>query len=235
MVLALYLAQAATEMAGNPKPENLAYLACHFSPGGKGLSNLPPDLPPGAMLILDDSAPMDGHDPELIRKQLSDFILERQCEALLLDFQRRDVPGQRELANLLCSSLPCPVGVSEIYAEGLPCPVFLPPVPPDMPVSEYLKLWQGREIWLEAALDGIRLTLMESGCTAETLWDFPEDGQCDKKLHCHYTIKTSADSAVFHLWRTKTDLDDLLLEAESKGVTKAVGLWQELKQSENSQ
>ena len=228
MVLALYLAQTATEMAGNPAPERLAYLACHFSPGGKGLSNLPPPLPPGAMLILDDSTPMDGHDPDLILKQLSGLIQENRCEALLLDFQRRDVPGQRELAKHLCASLPCPVGVSEIYAESLSCPVFLPPVPPDRPLSEYLAPLQGREIWLEAALDGITLTLRESGCAAEPMWDFPEDGQIDKRLHCHYTVKTNADAAIFRLWRTKSDLNSLLAEAESNGVTKAIGLWQEL-------
>ena len=230
MVLPRYLAQTATEMAGNPQPEKLAYLACHFSPGGKGLSNQPHDLPPGAMVILDDSTPMDGHDPDLILKQLSELIQNQLCGALLLDFQRRDVPGQRELAKRLCSSLPCPVGVSEIYAEGLSCPVFLSPVPPDRPLSEYLAPWQSREIWLEAALDGIKLTLKESGCTAEQLWDLPEDGQREERLHCHYTIETAADSAVFRLWRTKSDLNDLLTEAESKGVTKAIGLWQELEQ-----
>ena len=228
MVLALYLAQTAAEMAGNPVPEKLAYLACHFSPGGKGLSNLPPDLPPGIMLILDDSTPMDGHDPDLIVKQLSDLIQANRCEALLLDFQRPDMPGQRELAQLLGSALPCPVGVSEIYAQELTCPVFLPPVPPDIPVSEYLRPWQNREIWLDAALDGITLTLRESGCVAESLWDFPEDGQNDEKLHCHYAIETTDDSAVFRLWRTVTDLNDLLAEAETQNVRKAIGLWQEL-------
>lgn len=231
MVLPRYLAQTATEMAGNPKPERLAYLACHFSPGGKGLSNLPPKLPPGAMLILDDSTPMDGHEPDLIVKQLSDLIQANLCEALLLDFQRPDVPGQRELAQLLGSALPCPVGVSDNYAREHTCPVFLSPVPPDMPISEYLRPWQGREIWLEAALDGIMLTLTETGCAAEPLWDFPEDGRCDKRLHCHYAIETVGDSAVFRLWRSSSDLNMLLDEAGSLGVTKSIGLWQELRQS----
>lgn len=235
MVLALYLAQTATEMAGNPAPERLAFLSCHFSPGGSGLSNLPPSLPPGAMVILDDSTPMDGHDPDLIAKQLSGLIHKNQCEALLLDFQRRDVPGQQELATRLCASLPCPVCVSEFYAEGLSCPVFLPPVPPDIPVCEYLKCWEGREIWLEAALDGTTLTLRESGCAAEPMLDFPEDGQIDKRLYCHYTIETAVDAVIFRLWRTKTDLEDLLTEAESYGITKVVGLWQELGKSIDSQ
>jgi hypothetical protein len=228
MALPLYLAQTPLEMVGNPLSGKLAYMSCHFSPGGRGLSNMPEMLSPGAVLILDDSTPMDTHDPELIGKQLSEMVQRYQADAFLLDFQRRDVPEQQELAKLLSNVLPCPVGVSEVYAQGLSCPVFLPPVPPDRPLSEYLRPWQEREIWLEAALDGITLALTEAGCTAEPLWDFPEVGRNDDRLHCHYSVETAADSAIFNLWRTKEDLDALLSEAESLGVAKAIGLWQEL-------
>ena len=228
MVLPLYLAQTSLEMAGNSLPAHPAYMACHFSSGSPGLSNLPVSLPAGAMLILDDSTPMADHDPELIGKQLSDTIRQHGCESLLLDFQRKDIPGQQELATLLNDSLPCPVGVSEIYAERLSCPVFLPPVPPDKPLRDYLAPWQGREIWLEAALEGITLTLTEAGCSIEALYDFPEDGLRDDQLSCHYTVETTADSAIFRLWRTRQDLDALLATAETQGVAKAIGLWQEL-------
>ena len=228
MVLPLYLAQTSLEMAGNSLQEHPAYMACHFSSGSPGLSNLPVSLPAGAMLILDDSTPMADHDPELIGKQLADAIRQQGCESLLLDFQRLDIPGQRELAKLLTDSLPCPVGVSEIYAEHLSCPVFLPPVPPDKPLRDYLAPWQGREIWLEAALEGITLTLTEAGCSVEPLYDFPEDGLTEEALPCHYTVETTEKSAIFHLWRTRQDLESLLSEAEALGVTKAIGLWQEL-------
>ena len=228
MVLPLYLAQTPLEMAGNSLPEHPAYMACHFSPGGKGLSNLPQALPTGSMLILDDSTPMDGHEPTLILNQLAQAISGLGCGSLLLDFQQRDIPGQQELAKLLSGSLPCPVGVSELYGKELSCPIFLPPLPPDRPLSEYLAPWQGREIWLEAALDGITLTLTESGCTAAPLPDFPENGLTDEILHCRYSIETTADSAIFRLWRTQKDLENLLTEAQSLYVTKAIGLWQEL-------
>jgi hypothetical protein len=228
MVLPLYLAQTSLEMAGNSLPEHPAYMACHFSSGSPGLSNLPVSLPAGTMLILDDSTPMADHDPELIGKQLANAILRHNCKSLLLDFQRKDISGQQELAKLLADSLPCPVGVSEIYAERLSCPVFLPPVPPDKPLRDYLAPWQGREIWLEAALEGITLTLTEAGCSIEALYDFPEDGLRDDQLSCHYTVETTADSAIFRLWRTRQDLDALLATAETQGVAKAIGLWQEL-------
>ena len=228
MALPLYLAQTPLEMAGNSPPERLAWMSCHFSPGGQGLSNQPEYLPPGTMLILDDSTPMDGHDPELILEQLAQLISRYGCESLLLDFQRQGIREQEKLAALLAGSLPCPVGVSEHYAGELSCPVFLPPVPPDRLLSEHLTPWQNREIWLEAALEGITLTLMESGCSVEALFDFPEDGQADNKLHCHYTVGITGKSAIFHLWRTRQDLDALLAEAETLGVTKAIGLWQEL-------
>lgn len=228
MALPLYLAQTAAEMIGNPHVWPLAWMACHFSPGGQGLSNLPQVLSEGAMLILDDSTPMEFHDGAMIAWQLSDTITRHGCESLLLDFQRTNIREQQELAKLLADTLPCPVGVSEIYARELSCPVFLPPVPPDRPLSEYLAPWQGREIWLETALDGITLTLTEAGCTADPFYDFPEDALTDKQLSCHYAIETGIDSAVFRLWRTRQDLEALLSEAESLGATKAIGLWQEL-------
>jgi hypothetical protein len=169
---------------------------------------------------------MDGHDPERIREALSDILQKLSCGGLLLDFQRPGNPEQQALAQLLTTSLPCPVGVSEFYARELNCPVFLPPVPADRPVKDYLSPWQGREIWLEAALDGITLNLTQAGCTEAPLTGFPEDGWQDKRLHCHYSIETSENAAIFHLWRTAEDLQALL--ADAPGVTRAIGLWQEL-------
>ena len=228
MALPLYLAMTPGEIAGNfASADHIACLSCHFSPWGRGLSGIPENLPPECLLILDDRTPMNGHDPEHIREALSDSLQKLRCIGLLLDFQRPGNPEQQELARLLTASLPCPVGVSEFYARELNCPVFLPPVPADRPVKDYLSPWQGREIWLEAALDGITLNLTQSGCTETPLTSFPEDGWLDKRLHCHYSIETSENAAIFHLWRTVEDLQALL--ADAPGVTRAIGLWQELR------
>jgi len=230
MALPLYLAMTAAEMQANSAlPEKLSYMACHFSPYGAGLSNCPKALPEGAMLILNDRISCCKHDHRLITDQLIDLIERFGCSCVLLDFQKPGVEEVAALAAKLSDTLPCSVGVSEHYAQKLDCPVFLPPLPLDIPIEDYLAPWQEREIWLDAAMDGVTLTLTEAGCTAVPL-PYPtfEEGFRDEKLHCHYRIETEPDIARFTLWRTWDDLQALLTGAEAHGVTRAVGLWQEL-------
>ena len=75
MALPLYLAQTALEMGGNSLPGRLAYMACHFSPGGQGLSNVPELLPSGAILILDDStSAVDTATDARIRQALKESL-----------------------------------------------------------------------------------------------------------------------------------------------------------------
>jgi len=105
----------------------------------------------------------------------------------------------------------------------------LSPVPPDVPVEEYLRPWQGREVWLEAALDGMVITVTGQGAQSKrVLRSEPgEREHFDELLCCHYSMKIE-DSVVFTLRRTEEDLRNLLNQAEKLGVTRAVGLYQEL-------
>lgn len=225
MVLPLYLAVTAAEFAVcSSFPQNLAWMACHFSSYGTGLSNLPPRLPEDAMVILNDRTPIHGHDPDTILRQLTQ--LRPHC--LLLDFQRPEVRETMELTQILAKELPCPVGVSHFYGKDLTCPVFLPPVPPDVAPEEYLAPWQGREIWLEAALEGVTYTLTENGSTTAPLFQPPQDGFLEESLYCHYKIEVNDTNAQIHLYRTPEDLQNLLKKAKNHGITKAVGLYQEL-------
>lgn len=232
MAIVRYLAMTAAEIRENTGlPPKIAWMACHFSPYCTGLSNLPRTLPPGSLLILDDITPIHGHDPERIARQLEESIGVLGCTGLLLDFQR---PGCGETAALvkhLTEALPCPVAVSELYAAGLDCPVFLPPVPLTVSPAEYLTPWQGREVWLELALDGEVITLTEEGSTPAPLppGEAFADGLTEKTLHCHYHIAVSDAEARFTLWRTREDLEDLMEEAERLGVALGVGLFQELR------
>jgi len=232
MAIAPFLAMTAAEM-GNCSvfPSKIAWMACHFSPYATGLSNLPRELPAGSLLILDDITPPHGHDPVLMTEQLTQCVETLQCSGVLLDFQRQSCPETDALAMHLMKALPCPTAVSDAYAAAeLDCPVFLPPVPPSVPLGVYLTPWKGRNIWLELGLEGEILTLTEQGCTATSL-PYPDPNResfSDQKLHCHYTIESDEKAARFTLWRSSDDLQKLLEEADNLGVIGTIGLFQEL-------
>lgn len=237
MALPLYLAMTAAEMRGNDiLPTQLAYMACHFSSYGTGLSNCPKTLPEGSLLILNDRTPIHGHDHGLIAAQLEEMAQRWVISGILLDFQRPDCKESAVLVKYLSEVLSCPVGVSEPYTDDANAPVFLPPVPLDVPLADYLHPWQGREIWLEAALDGAEILLTETGSNITPLpccAPAPPVHK-DASLHCHYSIETKSSQARFTLNRTREDLDALLEEGKALGVSLAVGLWQELSCQESS-
>lgn len=232
MPIAHYLAMTAVEMAGKSAfPGPLAWMACHFSLYDKGLSNLPRWLPPGSVLILDDSTPIEDHDPQRITASLRECMERLECAALLLDFQRPQAQQIQTLVAYLCSSLPFPLAVSETYAENLECGVFVSPIPLDESMASRLTRWRGREIWLDTSLEGLELILTKDGVKEMPLssWEYPETGLEDRKLHCHYRISLRENSAVFTLWRTIADVCAQLDEAQTLGVTSAIGLYQEFK------
>jgi len=231
MKIRRYLAMTAAEIASFPLPQEVcAWMACHFSPYGTGLSNLPPALPRGALLILNDRIPICGHDPERIAAQLRQTVEALSCSGVLLDFQQEH-PELLPLAEYLTTVLPCPAAVSDRYATKLDCPVFLSPCPHHASLAEHLFPWAGREIWLDLAVDAEVLTLTGTGATIIPLplGELPTDGHQEEGLHCHYSIETEADVARFTLWRTREDLDALAQEAENLGVTALIGLYQEWK------
>ena len=226
MALPLYLALTAREFTDcSSLPAHPAWMAFHFSPYGTGLCNLPPALSEGSILILNDRIPPAGHDPESILEQLRTL----DFSTLLLDFQRPGCTEISALVRFLATELGRPVGISESYARDGDGAVFLPPVPPDVAVDKYLSPWQGREIWLEAALDGLHYTITQEGSAARTLSVRPTQGLIDDALFCHYRGETLRDRVEISLWRTRSDLDALLEKAQTLGVTQAVGLWQELR------
>lgn len=231
MAIPLFLAMTGWEISKNEElPHSIAWMACHFSPYGTGLTNLPRSLPPGAMVIVNDRTPVCGHDPERIAAQLAELVEAHQCGSILLDFQRPDEPQTTAIAEAILRRLNCPVGVSLPYAEGLSCPVFLPPVPPHIPLGEYIAPWHGREIWLECALDGSLITVTGDGSTIMSL-PYSDDSEYphkDTELCCHYKIELSEKQSQFFLRRTSEDLRSLLTMAEGENITHAIGLYQEL-------
>lgn len=230
MAIEPFLAMTAAEIENSSiLPSKICWMACHFSPYGTGLSNLPRSLPEGSLLILNDRTPIHGHDPVQIEQELKSCSDSCAPIALLLDFQRQGCKETAALVRHLLQTLPYPVVVSDIYAGEQECPVFLPPVPPSAGLESHISLWESRDIWLELGLDGEELRLTEEGCTATSLPNFspPEKFHRDERLHCGYHIEVGEDVR-FTLWRTMDDLRALMAEAEKLGISNFVGLYQEL-------
>lgn len=231
MAFPLYLAMTSAEFASaSSLPAHMAWMACHFSSYGTGLSNLPQTLPENAMLIVNDRTSVQGHDPELITEQLLQAFEELKFSRVLLDLQRPDDPQTTTIAKAITQALPCPVGIAASYARGLDGPVFLPPPPLHCPLAEHIRPWQGRELWLEAALDAETITVTAAGSRIAPLQltQIPEPTFPEDHLHCHYHINVEPQQAVFTLYRTPQTLRVLLQEAEELGICCAVGLYQEL-------
>lgn len=230
MAIPLYLAQTAAEFASNsPKPAHLAWMACHFSPYGTGLTNLPRQLPKDSLLVLNDRTPVCGHDPELVSSTLMEIVERLHCRGILLDFQRPDCPDTAAIAAQT-AALPCPVAVSEYYAEALTCPVFLAAPPPYIPLECYIEPWKGRKLWLEMAISCTQITVTKNGSTFSSADH--HDGTAfpfyDEMLCCKYRTEIKGDCVQFTLHRGKEEQAALLKKAEQLGIQCAVGLYQQL-------
>jgi len=229
MFLKRYLAMTAAEIhSAMQLPESIAWMACHFSPYSTGISNMPQSLPPESMLILNDRISIHDHVPDTVAAQLSELAQTLDAACILLDLQR---PGSALTARVVRAVLEraqCPVGVSACYAEDLRCPVFLPPVPLRVRPEQYLAPWQGRELWLELALDSQTVTVTQQGVTVTE--GKPPEGTVleETELFFHYSLCVDTSAAEFRIRRTPADLARLLDAVRPMGVTRTVGLFQEL-------
>lgn len=223
MATGRYLAMQRAEFdEENSIPGQCAWMVCPVSPEWMS----PPPFPPGSLLILtDERIPVDAD-----WAQICQAVRAMDCAGVVLDFQKSKTEQTVAFAARLVSALPCPVAVSEVYADGLDCPVFLSPCPHHTPLAEHLAPWQGREVWLDLAVDAEVITLTAEGAAISPLplSACPENGHREETLHCHYSIETGADFARFTLWRTTEDLERLQQAAEALGIHTFVGLWQEL-------
>ena len=205
MVLPLYLAMTGAEMCTIPHP---AYLMADWS-----------DRPPAGFLpVITDRQPltMQAVD-ELCR-------IAENWDLALLDFEKPVTPEARRLL----ARLPCPAAAPPGYSDT--GPVFLPPAPLHVPLEAYLEPWQGRDLWLDAALRQQTITVTEAGTTFS---DFSpaanlSGGYHDKNLHCRFIQEYYPDRAVFTLFDTPETLADKLNYAAVLGISRAVGLYQEL-------
>lgn len=234
MAIPCYLAMTAAEYAAcSVLPSHIGWMACHFSLQNNGLSNLPQQLPANALLILDDSIPMENHSIDAIVSQLTDAAQEFQIDAVLLDFQRLGIAQEKELAAGLGAALPCPVAAPAEYAVGT-MPIFLPPVPLNKPIRPYISQHSGQELWLDAAPTPIRFRITSDYSICESLSSIDRAlPLADTQAHCHYEIQLSDTCATFTLGRSKEDFSQWLQDAEALGITRVVGLYQEFTDYDN--
>lgn len=205
-------------------------MACHFSPYTGGLTNIPESLPEKAVLILNDRMHCCGHSADLVAKQLQEAVEHLKCESVLLDFQRPPDPESEFMVQTIIQTLSCPAAVTEAFAKGLSCPVFLSPAPLHLPLEQHLAPWKGREIWLEAALCQEDIVVTQKG--TQYISHFPSEGLTggfyEETLCCHYRTSTNDERITFMLYDTPDSLEKKLELAQSLGVSRVVGLWQEL-------
>ena len=220
----VFLAVTARELEA-VRPKRTAYMACHFSAGGSGLSNLPQSLPEGSILLLDDSTPVQGHDPETVVKQLNELASTLSLRAVLLDFQRPTAAESQKMAAYILENCKCTAAVTPAYAK-VGFPVFLPPPPVNKSLKEYLKPWN--KVYLELYAEGLEITVTKEGSRFSPISSASPLPLADKRLHCHYGVTVFPGKAVFTLSRSREDLSALARESEELGVLGVVGLYREL-------
>ena len=113
----VFLAMTAGDMEDHPV-QKAAYMACHFSPYSKGLSNLPRFLPEDSILLLDDSMPLQGHDEEVVVGQLQELVNKFPIQAVLLDFQREWSAETDKIVLAILQNAACPTAVPPCYAKS---------------------------------------------------------------------------------------------------------------------
>ena len=203
----LYVAMTSAELGrcASPPP-HIAWMSCQFSSAGSGLSNLPRALPKDSVIILSDQTPICNHDPQTVLKQLLSLAEQFTPAGFLLDFQR---PGGQQMVQQLVKALPCPTAVSEAYAQGLDCPVFLSPKPLCRPLGA--AVWPGRELWLDAPICNQTVTVTAQGTTISDFLPYSpiEDGFFHKGLSVRYWVRLQQDRAVFTLSRGLQQLEQL--------------------------
>lgn len=231
MEIPCYLAMTAAEFQNSPNiPSNFAWMACHFSPYGTGLTNLPTQIPDGSILLINDRTPIHGHDGKEVRETVMTVLERNPCRGIALDFQHDPTEEALSICRAL-EDLPCPVYVPPQYLRHNEQPVFLPPPCPLQTVEDYLAEYQNRPILLEVALDAGFLRIQTQGQDY-----FPRGSDAgspyphaDEALAIHYRIETTPDSACFYFRRTLTNVAQIQHRCQDRFDCLFIGLWQEFK------
>lgn len=227
MPLHFYLAMTEAEIRNaSILPPHIAYMACHFSPYGTGLVNIPERLPKGSILIVNDRVPVTHHNPEQIAKQLYKAVDRLKAYGVLMDLQLSGNPKTAQIVEKVTHTLPCPVAVSEPYAKGHSCPIFGAPAI-YQPLEDYIKSKIGRPLWLETFEETTILKVTTNGCKPEQSHEHTTGNYYDDTLQCRYAFHIEKDCVRFTLSRRTEEAKAYLQTAQSLGIDIAIGLYQE--------
>jgi hypothetical protein len=206
-------------------------MACHFSPYGLGLSNLPRQLPEGAVILVSDRIPPGGHDAGVVVSQLEELAQQFHPKAIVLDLERTGDDFCAELAAKCDSISGTETVVAAAYAEGLQCSVFLGAAQLWTPAEQWLRPWSGRRIWAECVLQRALVRITEDGAVYRELpWEPPrQEVLADGQQAVVYGVREQADAVEVMLWRGKEQLALWMEKLEKLGVEHFLGLYQQLK------
>ena len=210
--------------------EHPAWMACHFSPYSTGLSNLPDTLPEESMIILNDSTPLCGHDPEFIATELNYLADKCKANAFLLDFQRERTSETEDFVEQITNKLNRQVAVTEQYGTITECAVFLSCPRPCQSVAEKAALWKNRDLWLELATESETITIKKDNAIRSISSPTALSGQDFKNssLNCRYRTEIFDKKVTITLERSVENIPGLLEEANVCGIKITVGLYQQL-------
>ena len=230
MDLPLYHAMTAAEFSFARKlPRHIAWMACHFSAYSTNLSNLPTEIPPGSMIIINDKMPPSGHDKFAIAEQLNRLADQYRVSSFLFDFERKETEETAEMIYYLTSSVNSPVVVTEVYAHASKGPVLISMPPPHISLKKQIANIQNRELWLELAMETEIAIIDSNGCHFQPYGGevFPAMEFTDSTLHTKYRLQICNNHANYLLKREIAEVADIMKEAKSLGVTTFVGLYQQ--------
>ncbi len=207
----------------SPPAGRVGYLACHFSPYGRGLTGIPQTLPPGSLLVLTDRTPVWDHDPRRIAGELTQAVEGLGCAGVLLDLQRPGEPRTAAIARAVTEALPCPTAVTPAYARDLGCPVLAPPPAPWEPPQALRDRWPDRTLWLEAIPQQGHFVLDAAKSRWESLW---EPGPEHLAHTCCTQVRVTRDGEGLRVYLRRGRLE-LAALAKALDIQVSVGLQQD--------
>lgn len=219
MVCKQYLAVTEKEIGNFSGP--VAWMACRFAQRQPGLENLPSQLPPGSLIMVDDLQPIFGHSPARVARQLESLCKKHRSAGIILDLQRKKTPQAMQMVKALLQIKEIPIALTPEYAREFSCPVLVT-VPIHLKLQQVVAPWKGREIWLDIPMGQVNL---RQGKVTEEKSSHSGSYQWDRFLCCGYA-KTGQDA--YTLCRTKAMLPKILDEAAKLGIAKALILASEI-------